>query len=221
MARHVAVCAASFQSRAGAAAAILGLFAFFISYRVKGRATNPVMVVTLLLIFGFVALTLSSDLTERFLATSDENLRFEIYPHVIEGIKERWVLGHGLGSFLDSFRSNVPLDAAKGEWDYAHNSFLENYYELGVPAATALYLALGAITWRMWKGARERQRDRSFACLAFAMIIATSFQSFFDFGLQMPATASLFALILGIAWTQSFSGRNSAKRKSKKTKPAT
>ena len=205
------------QSRAGAAAAIIGLLAFFICYRVKGKATNWIMVSVLLAIFGFVVFTLTSDLTERLLTTSEENLRFLIYPEMISGISERIWLGHGLGSFLDVFRANVPLDAAAGEWDFAHNTILENVYELGVPAAAVFYLALALIALRMWRGARERQRDRGFACLAFAMIIAVIPQSVFDFSLQMPATAALFAFILGVSWTQSFSGRVAQKRKKKNT----
>ena len=205
------------QSRGGAAAGILGLLAFFVSYRVKGKATNWIMVGVLIAVMAFVAFTLSSDLTERFLTTSEENLRFTIYPHVIDGIKERMWLGHGLGGFLDAFRANVPVDGAAGEWDYAHNTILENIFELGIPAAAVFYFTLAIITMRMWRGARERQRDRGFACLAFAMIVAVTFHSIFDFSLQMPATASLFAFILGVAWTQSFSGRVAQKRKMKKS----
>ena len=205
-------------SRAGAGAAIIALITFSLAYRVKGRASSPVMILTLLAIVGFVVFTLSSDLTERFLATSDENLRFEIYPFVIEGIMQRPLLGHGLGAFLDAFRADVPLIAASGEWDFAHNAFLENVYELGIPAAAAFYLALGMITWRLWRGTRERMRDREFSCLAFAAVLAVTFHSIFDFSMQMPATASLFALIIGMGWTQSYSERKSGKRSRRKTK---
>jgi len=201
------------QSRAGAAASIIGLLAFFIAYRVKGKSTNWVMLSVLIILFGFVAFTLTSDLMERLLVTSEENVRFVVYPYIVEGVFDRPLLGHGLGSFLDAFRAYLPLDAASGEWDMAHNAFLENYFELGIPAATALYLVLAMITWRIWRGTKERSRDREFSCLAFGVIIASSFHSVFDFSLQMPATAALFALILGMGWTQSFSKRSPKTRR--------
>jgi len=202
------------QSRAGAAASIIGLLAFFITYRVKGKSTNWLMLSVLVALFGFVAFTLTSDLMERLMVSSEENLRFAIYPYVLDGVLDRPLLGHGLGSFLDAFRLYIPQDAAAGEWDMAHNAFLENYFELGIPAATAFYLILAMITWRMWRGTKERSREREFTCLAFAMIIATAFHSMFDFSLQMPATAALFAFLLGMGWTQSFSKRGSKKRRS-------
>lgn len=200
------------QSRAGAMAAVIALMSFFIVYRVKGKATNWLMLCIFAALFGFVAIALTSGLMERLLVASEENLRFVIYPHVVEGTLDRPLLGHGLGSFLDAFRPYLPPDAASGEWDMAHNAFLENYFELGLPAATIFYLALALIGWRIWRGTRERSRDRGFACMAFAMVVAAAFHSIFDFSLQMPATASLFALILGIGWTQSFSRKAGMKR---------
>ena len=118
-----------------------------------------------------------------------------------------------MGSFLDAFRPNVPLEAALGEWDYAHNTYLELVFELGIPAAIAYFVALGVIAIRLWRGTRERQRDRLFACLGLSLILAVAFHAFFDFTLQMPATASLFAFVLGMSWTQSFSARTGKKRK--------
>ena len=61
-------------------------------------------------------------------------------------------------------------------------------------------------------------RDREFSCLAFAAVLAVTFHSIFDFSMQMPATASLFALIIGMGWTQSYSERKSGKRSRRKTK---
>ncbi len=210
------------SSRAGAVAAGIGLLVFWVSFKSKGSNSNPIVMVVLLLAVVFVVATQTSGLTERLLTTSEENLRFEVYPAVIAGIWERPLLGHGLGAFLDAFRAQVPFSAAKGEWDYAHNAFLENVYELGIPAASAFYLALLLIAWRLWRGTRERQRDRGFVCFAFACCMALGFHSIFDFSLQMPATAALFALVLGIGWTHSFSARTVAKSKSrKKVKTAT
>ncbi len=201
------------QSRAGAIAALIGIVAFIGTYRTKGKGGNPILLASLLVIVGFVVFTLTSDLTSRLLATDEENARFLIYPEILGGIMERPLLGHGLGSFLDAFRSHVPLEASLGEWDYAHNTYLELIFELGIPAAAAYFLVLFMIALRFWRGTRERQRDKLFACLGLSLMLAVAFHAFFDFTLQMPATASLFALILGMCWTQSFSARSGKKRK--------
>ncbi len=199
------------QSRAGAAAGVIGLLTFFLAYRLKGRGGSLSLGLTFIAIAGFVIFTSATGVAERLLTTTDENSRFAIYPKIIEGIWERPLLGHGLGAFLDAFRSHVPLEAANGEWDLAHNAYLENFYELGIPAASALYLALFLIAWTIWRGTRKRQRDRAYPCFALACIAAAAFHSVFDFSLQMPATAAVFAMILGLGWSQSIPTRHKRK----------
>jgi O-antigen ligase len=191
------------QSRAGVAAAIIALVTFMSVYR-RGGGMNILLILTVLAIFGFVAATLTTGLTERLLATDSEEIRFIVYPAVVEGIMARPYLGHGLGAFQDTFREFVPISVANFDWDLAHNSFLENAFELGIPAAAAFYLALAWITLVILRGCLIRRRHRSFSCVAIACIAAAAFHSVFDFSLQMPATAALFAIILGIGWAQSF-----------------
>lgn len=209
------------QSRAGALAGVIGLLTFLSISRRKGEGggNSLVLAISLAVIFGFVVLTSISGLTDRLLSTSEENGRFAIYPLVIEGIWDRPLLGHGLGAFYETFRAYVPFEAATGEWDMAHNSYLENIYELGIPAASVFYLGLGLIVWQIWRGAYTRRRDRTFSCFAIACVMAASFHAIFDFSLQMPAIASAFAMILGMGWAQSFS--TAPKGKTKRSKHRT
>lgn len=191
------------QSRAGGVAVIVALITFMSVYR-RGGGMNILLILTVLAIFGFVAAALTTGLTDRLLATDAEEIRFVVYPAVVEGILARPYLGHGLGSFQDTFREFVPLSVANFDWDLAHNSYLENTFELGIPAALAFYLALIWIALVTLRGCIIRRRHRSFACVSLACITAAGFHSVFDFSLQMPATAALFALILGMGWAQSF-----------------
>lgn len=192
------------QSRAGGLAGIIGLVVLLASWRGRGRRLDPILIGTLAAILIFVALTSATGLAERLLATDDEAGRFFVYPAVVSGISERPLLGHGIGSFWDAFRVYLPQKAAVGEWVRAHNTYLENIFEMGIPAAAMLYLALGIITYRIWQGAVRRRSDRAFTCFALSAIAAGGFHSFFDFSLQMPATAALFAVILGIGVGQAF-----------------
>ncbi|MGB8623263.1 MAG: O-antigen ligase family protein, partial [Paracoccaceae bacterium] len=203
------------QSRAGGVSGLLALLTFGVAYRFRGDRLNPILLAMLAAILGFVALSLASGVTERLLATGGEESRFQIYSLIVQGIAERPLLGHGLGAFQDTFRAFVPLGQASAEWELAHSSYLENAYELGLPAAAAFYLALGWVAAVIARGCLTRRHHRSFACVALACIVAGAFHSVFDFSLQMPASAALFAAILGIGWTQAFS-RESRRRGSRR-----
>jgi O-antigen ligase len=139
------------------------------------------------------------------MVTSDEAGRFAVYPLVWEAALQRPLLGHGLGAFEDVFRAFVPVEAAVGAWDKAHNSYLENLFELGLPAALALYLALFLVGWRLLRGLLQRKRDRAPVAVAFACFLLAGFHAFFDFSLQMPGLAGFFAWLIGIGYVQSFS----------------
>jgi len=195
------------QSRAGGLAGLIGLLVFLTSWRGRGRRWNPLLLLVMLAVIGFVVFTSATGMTNRILATGPENGRFIIYPEVVKAIMDRPLLGHGLGSFHDVFRQYVPAEAAVGEWVRAHNSYLENAFELGLPATSAFYLALLIMAWRIRSATVKRARNRAFSCFALGCIAAAAAHSVFDFSLQMPAIAGLFAIILAMGWAQSFSIR--------------
>ena len=192
-------------SRAGGVATIFGLIALFVSLLLRRRGSSFVLWGVIFLIGGFVAFALGSNLINRFLTTSGEELRFVIYPALVQQIlTDRPWLGQGIGAFQDTFRAHLPPQTANVEWDMAHNSYLENFYELGIPAAALLYLALGLIVLRLVNGVQTRETDLGLPAFALAAVVTGAFHSVLDFSLQMPACAALFAVILGIGWSQSF-----------------
>ncbi|QDL94728.1 O-antigen ligase family protein (plasmid) [Paroceanicella profunda] len=203
------------QSRMGALAALFGVAVFLLATRgARAAGEHPdgappgtawPMLLTVAAVLAFLLATSVSGLMDRVMFTSDEDGRFSVYPQIVAGILERPLLGHGLGGFEDAFRAALPFRAAFGDWREGHDSYLENAYELGLPAAAALYAALALVLWRLWRGTRIRRRDRVFPAVALACMAATGAHTLFDFPLQMPATAGLFALLLGMGWAQSFS----------------
>lgn len=201
------------MSRAGGLAALIGLLVFVASWRGKGRRWNPWLLLVMIAVVGFIILTSATGMTNRILATGSENGRFLIYPEVVEAIRDRPLLGHGLGSFHDVFRQYVPAETAVGEWVRAHNTYLENTFELGVPAAAAFYLALLLLTLRIRRATVIRNRNRAFSCFALGCIATAGAHSVFDFSLQMPAIAALFAVILAMGWAQSFSTKSPRERR--------
>lgn len=195
-------------SRAGVAAGMTALAMFFIFQRRKSIFDHGLVVLPVLVLILFAALTLSLGVATRFLSLDDESLRFFIYPMVVEGILDRPVLGHGFGAFHDAFRVYVPIEASRLEWDYAHNTYLEMAFEMGLPAAILFYLALAYLLVSMIRGNLRRKRRRIFSNIAIAVTIGCAFHSLFDFSLQIPAVALLFAAIAAIGWAHSKPTRN-------------
>ena len=199
------------QSRAGVAAAGLGLAAYFLARRRRSGGSTSVAAAfaAALIVFSFVAL--STGVLTRIFADTSEEARFLIYPLVVEGIMDRPLLGHGLGAFQDAFRIYVTPDLSMAEVDLAHSSYLENAFELGLPAAALFYGVLAVIVVVMLRGALVRSRNREYPRFAFAAAMAGGFHSAFDFSLQMPASAALFAFILGLGWAQAFPRQRNSK----------
>ena len=205
------------ESRAGLASALLGIAVYFLADRKSGKNYKLVSTLMVGALFSFSLLALSSGVFARLFAQSGEDARFLIYPLVIDGIAERPLLGHGLGAFHDAFRIYVPPELARLEVDLAHSSYLENAFELGLPAASIFYGVLLAITLVILRGSRVRRRNRSFPQFALAVTVACGFHALFDFSMQIPAVAALFAFVLGIGWAQAFphSERNGVRTKTK------
>jgi O-antigen ligase len=191
------------QSRGGMMAAMIGVLVLLSTQRQRGNraALGPTLIILALL--GAVFFSASTGTLNR-IVESGEQARFIVYPAVVEAIGDRPLLGHGIGAFHTAFRAYVPLEAASGEWDMAHNSYLENAFEMGLPAALLFYLALALIGLRLLRGVLTRHRNRSVVATALACFLLAAFHALFDFSLQMPALAAFFAWILGIGYAQSF-----------------
>lgn len=200
-------------SRGGALAGLVGLVVFTLSWVSKGRSEQSdrstgsglFIFIGFAALVAFIAYASSNLLIERLITTDGEELRFLIYPKIVDGIMQRPWLGHGLGAFQEVFRASVPLEGGFAEWDMAHSSYLENVFELGLPAATAFYVALGVVGAKILQGVGIRRKERMYACVSLACFVTALVHAMIDFSLQMPATAALFAIILALGWSQSFS----------------
>ena len=141
---------------------------------------------------------------ERTDITSEE--RVAVFANVNRGISDNPVLGFGYGTFADSFRfydrNETPV-----HYDRAHNTWLENVFELGLPAALALFLAITGLALICLRGVWRRHRDWVYPATGVAASVLVGLHATVDFSLQIPAIAILYAAILGIACAQSFSSR--------------
>jgi len=162
----------------------------------------------LVLIVGGIVVIASGGLLGDRLAGEGDPMRLEVHQQTVDALEDHAVLGSGLGSFPEIFplyRRDGTLRQAFVE--KAHNSYLENMLELGLPAATSLFLALGGLTWMCWRGWIERVRDRHFALLGVSTSVLVGLHSLVDFSLQIPAVTVSYMYLMGIAAAQSFSSR--------------
>lgn len=190
-------------SRGGALAGIVGMVLLLVLMRREGRSQKKAVLGIPLALFGFALLFLSSGVAERFGETIPQ-ARWPIFAETVTGIFDRPLLGHGAGAYLEAFRPYAPPEFSHFEWQSAHNSYLENAFEFGLPAAAALYLMLALVGWRLWRGARTRRRHQIVPAFAFACFAAAAVHATTDFSFHYPSVAALFSAILGIGWAQSF-----------------
>lgn len=190
-------------SRAGAASVLAGLLVFIFCAQRTGKL-RAILVAALAILMGIVMVGASTLIQDLAATGTEGGLRPEVYVRTLDAIGASPWLGFGLGSYQEAFRAFMTPEIASLEFDFAHNSYLENAFELGLPAAAALYLALLWIGVQIWRGVGRRRRYRTFPALGIAVLAAAGLHALVDFSLQMPATAGFAAWLLGLAWAQSF-----------------
>jgi hypothetical protein len=171
----------------------------------RGRAKSRVLVIAALVVTG-IAFYLTSELLldriNRTDITTEE--RMAVFANVNRAIGDNPALGFGYGTFADSFRLYDQNESAV-HYDRAHNTWLENAFELGLPAALALYAALAGLALTCLRGVRRRHRDWVFPATGVAASVLAGIHATVDFSLQLPAVAMLYATIMGVAVAQSIS----------------
>lgn len=194
------------HSRAGAASAGVGIIALlavaFVAPSLRGpwRASFAIA----LAIGGLAALLVSGTATlGRVADTSwDVEGRSEIYDLTMQAIGNTPVLGTGLGTFKSIFPAYRPETLALPV-EMAHDDYLQNMLELGIPAALTLFTVLLLLAARCVKGVFMRRRDAILPCIGVGATALVAFHSLFDFSLQIPAVMLSYLLILGAAVAQS------------------
>jgi O-antigen ligase len=196
------------HSRGGFTATLAGTLALFLllDKQVSSKSARMrVVAIAALAVAGIAFYITSEGLLERINRTDiTTEERMAVYANVNRAIGDNPVLGFGYGTFANSYRLYDPLESGV-HYDRAHNTWLENAFELGVPAALALYLALGGLALTCLKGVRRRHRDWVYPATGVAASVLVGVHAMVDFSLQIPAVALLYALIMGVACAQSWS----------------
>ena len=197
-------------SRGGLLSTFAGLVALFVavaaSRRVSRRHSAAMAVATVFAGLTFLAFS-GGLVTQRLADTSFETEgRARAYELTVQATADSPWLGTGYGSFGQVFRMYRD-ETIPGIYDKAHNTFLENALELGIPVASALFLAVLTAVVYCALGVRRRRRDVTYPTIALAASVLVGVHSMVDFSLQIPAIGATYALILGIGCAQSWSSR--------------
>jgi O-antigen ligase len=201
------------HSRGGFVAAAAGLvvFLWLLDHRMSmrqdaGRRKFSLAVGGTALVVAGIAFFLTSEvLLDRINRTEiSAEERVAVYANINRAIGDNPVLGFGYGTFADSFRLYDQNEAAV-HYDRAHNTWLENGFELGIPASLALFAALLGIALTCWRGVQRRHRDWVYPAAGVGASVLVAVHALVDFSLQIPAVALLYALVMGIACAQSYS----------------
>ena len=185
-----------------------GVLLACVHYRRRIRSARSAAVIALAAGFAAISFWLTSEVLLQRIDTQglSDNLRFSAYELIRESSAENPALGFGYGTFADSFRL-YRTDDITGYLDRAHNTYLENIFELGWPAALLLFAAIGSCAVICWHGLRRRGKDWLYPALGLAVTALSAIHAWFDFSLQMPAVAVTYAALLGVACAQSYSSR--------------
>lgn len=98
--------------------------------------------------------------------------RLALWPEIVERIGERPLTGYGFGRGL----LRKPLHAEFGDLDamlwHAHNIFLEQLLQLGVPGLALFLLLMAALLREGWRAARDSNDVRAACGMALMAVVA-------------------------------------------------
>jgi O-antigen ligase len=196
------------HSRGGVIASLLGGVALVLSMLVAPSLRGPwrwSFGLLAAVVPGILVALDGSGLLERVANVGiGSEFRFDINAGTLKAISDNFLFGTGLGTFKHVYAAYQP-QAVGLLIDLAHNDYLENVLELGVPAATIFYLALLLLVLECVGGLLRRRRDAIVPCAAVAASVLVGSHSTVDFSMQMPAVAVIYAAFLGIGVAQSAS----------------
>jgi O-antigen ligase len=204
------------HSRGGFLSTLLAILVLLAALNLifQTRNIHFLSVVGIFIIIGGWMFYVSGDiLTNRFdrLEVNSIN-RIRVFQITWNAITDNPWLGYGYGCFQEAFAVYKTIDIAGSRnqpllWDYAHNTYLETMFELGIPAAFALFLCFVKLALDCLKGLFIRKRDLIFPAAGLAATALIASHAIIDFSIQIPAVAYTYALLMGAAWAQSFSSR--------------
>lgn len=142
-------------------------------------------------------------LIERLLQIDESTGRLGIWGAMLDAPLKVWLHGVGAGAFQDVFKLIHPIIHDKSVWR-AHSEYLQVVFELGLIGIALL--APFVVAWfRRCRPARLSSLQRG----ALAGAVAILIHNIADFDMQIPGTAVVFWVALGLLFTGNISDHRS------------
>jgi O-antigen ligase len=128
-----------------------------------------------------------------------DDARWRVYQLCIEAIRQRPLLGAGLGTFAELFPSLRDTDFRSwGVWEVAHSTILEIAVEMGIPVALMVITAALASLFILARAAiRSQGRNQRVLAAITGIAVLTYLHSTIDFSLQIPGYLIVFGILMG------------------------
>jgi O-antigen ligase len=198
-------------SRGGLIVGLVGLLASALLYRQpkftrapkrKIRRFNLGYLAAGALVFGVAGLTFLMSRAAAFdrLFTDDgtEDLRFAVWPLILEMSGKYFPIGSGMGTFVEVYQIDEPLRLLDQEYlNHAHNDWLEIVLTGG--AVAALLAGLATLVWilsayRLMALSDSHRRDVVLGKLGASIIFMLAIASVGDYPLRVPSLSAIFVI---------------------------
>jgi O-antigen ligase len=184
-------------SRGGIISFFCGM-AVFSLMMVQGRSRKVWLIVFFVSVVLSYVIYLGIDpVIKRFYETdiSGEE-RLVVWSATWSAIKDFWLTGSGLGSFINIFPLYAPFISG-GIYDHAHNDYLEFFLEAGLIGTILLAVFAALMTYAVIKNPLQG-RNAIFRAAAISAVFTIMAHSFFDFNLHILSNLLMFAYVLGM-----------------------
>ena len=176
----------------------MSLFAVLMLQRNKGPRKIWIIAFFIVVVLSYVVYLGIDPIVERFYKTdiSGEE-RLVVWSSTWNAIKDFWLTGTGLGSFLNIFHLYSPLSVQGGIYDHAHNDYLEFFLETGL---FGTFFLLVFVSLMIYTVATHPLQGRAglLRAAALSSVFTMAVHSFFDFNLHILSNLLIFACILGM-----------------------
>ena len=196
------------ESRGGFISTLLAVILFFLVLQISHKMPSNKAFISLLLVAAITAGWVFNISGDAVLTRMDgislslvDNDRLRVYEILSKANQDNPWLGNGYGSFANTFKLYQD-ESIPGYYDKAHNSYLENIFELGFIPAIALFSVLVSLAIICLRGVWIRRRHWIYPAIGVAATVLVGTHALVDFSLQIPAVAYLYALMMGGAVAQ-------------------
>src|SRR6056297_1038575 len=126
-----------------------------------------------------------------------DNSRLAHWHDGFQAGQQHWLLGVGAGAYFHAHPLHQD-EQIERTFLRAHNQYLETWVDSGLPGVLLLVLAIGSAGWTLTRLTRRRRSSfRNIAAWGLLVLVATAAHASVDYVLYLPATAIVFALVLG------------------------